>query len=325
MGWAHRVSGGSSSTSIDRLSGRRRRRGEIRGCERRQTRRQMASGDLARRPPGRARRSPPRRRNGLGLGARMPWRLTGQEHPAQDRAKRTNVDLGARADGDLACDDLAHLGGEPTLLDRHVGRVAGRVDVFEPVHAAVVVDRDEPVRPLGKPSIPGPSILGRVTTRSTTSRPAGERLRLASPIRGRKGSGKVAILFRQQLADRLARLRAEQLQWRRLGRHQHQLNPSTLGRKARRGQQGELVERQRPSGLARQSERDAPDPAALEVLEQIGEPLAGAGSAEGERFGKRSPAASTAGDHQAVVAESPYRWWCSPCARPRPPTRLRPR
>ena len=143
----------------------------------------MASGDLARRPPQGVLGD---RRLGAGtvteLGAQIPWRLTGQEHPAQDRAKRTNVDLGARADGDLACDDLAHLGGEPTLLDRHVGRVAGRVDVFEPVHAAVVVDRGmNRCGPWGSPSIPGSSILGRVTTRSTTSRPAGERLSSPSP------------------------------------------------------------------------------------------------------------------------------------------------
>ena len=116
------------------------------------------------------------RRLGAGtvteLGARIPWRLTGQEHPAQDRAKRTNVDLGARADGDLACDDLAHLGGEPTLLDRRVGRVAGRIDVFEPVHAAVVVDRYEPVRPGGSPR----SRVPRFSGGSPRARPRAGRL-----------------------------------------------------------------------------------------------------------------------------------------------------
>ena len=238
---------GRIELDLDRygLSGGRRRRGEIRGCERRGTGAKWrpaillgghhrACSAIAASAPE---RSPSSVRDTVASHRSGASARTGRNGPTSTSVPALTAIWPATTSPIWAA-------SPPCLIGTLV--VAGRVDVFEPVHAAVVVDRDEPVRPLGSPSIPGSRILGRVTTRSTTSRPAGE---LSSPPRrGRKGSGEGGdpSLSTQRSPIGSLAWGPNSSEWRRRGR-QHQLDPvHTLSRKARRGQQGELVERQRP-------------------------------------------------------------------------------
>ena len=108
--------------------------------------RQVAAGDLLRGPPkvvGRGRSLP------LSTGEAVPevQRFgAGDQLAAQDRLERAGVDVGAEAGGDVLGRGVRLLRGEPALLDREVGAVAGRVDVGDALDPAVLVDRREAVR-----------------------------------------------------------------------------------------------------------------------------------------------------------------------------------
>ena len=147
-----------------------------------------------RRPTGRAgeeRRESPadelRRRPPERVDARLPASARG-DVAAEDTAARSRSGAGRedrperlrvtrpRVGRDRLGSGVRLLGGEPALLDGEAGDVARRVDVREPVHAAVAVDGDEPSRVCGTPSMRWPLSGQRQTTLS------------ASIVRGQQGS-----------------------------------------------------------------------------------------------------------------------------------------
>ena len=87
----------------------------------------------------------------------------------------------------------------------------------------------------------------------------------------------------------LACLRTKELERGRLGGDEHQLDAiDALGGEIGRGQQGQLVERQRPTAPARHHECHAFHPATFEVVQKLGHPVGPAGTPERESLGKRS-------------------------------------
>ena len=129
-------------------------------------------------PPAHLLRRPPQvihRRHAFALAAGETvahvQRLgAGDQLAAQDRLERLGLDVGAQPCGDVLGGGVGLLGGEPTLLDREVGAVAGGVDVIDAFDAAVLVDRDEPVGVVRKSLYRGPSIVGSEITTSSPSR-----------------------------------------------------------------------------------------------------------------------------------------------------------
>src|SRR5687768_13534799 len=73
-----------------------------------------------------------------------------EELSAQDRAEGLRINPRAHARSDVFGSGICLLGGDAALLDWEGRPVPGRVDVFRARHAAVVVDRDEPVLVGGK-------------------------------------------------------------------------------------------------------------------------------------------------------------------------------
>ena len=111
-----------------------------------QIRREVATGDLRRRPPERISGADDLRVGARHVRAHEQRLLAGEQLPSQDGPKRRRLDGGAVARGDLLGHGIRLLGREPTLLDRELDRVAGRVHVGEPLHPPALVDRDEPVQ-----------------------------------------------------------------------------------------------------------------------------------------------------------------------------------
>ena len=95
---------------------------------------EVAAGDLRRRPPQRL----PRREHGVVARGRARAhevrRGAGQQHPAQDGRERRRLDRSAVPCRDVLGDCFGLLGGDPALLDREVGRVAGRVHAAPAAH-----------------------------------------------------------------------------------------------------------------------------------------------------------------------------------------------
>ena len=75
---------------------------------------------------------------------------TAEEHPVDHRVERLRFDRRAGERGDRLGGRVRLLGGDAALLDREVGRVAGREDALEPPNLAVGVDRDEPAVGVGR-------------------------------------------------------------------------------------------------------------------------------------------------------------------------------
>ena len=81
-----------------------------------------------------------------------------EQYSAQHGMERHRPQRLARRGRDRGRDDVGLLGGEPSLLDRVPGRVAGRVHVFEALHPEEQVGRDEArSAPAGLPGISGTS------------------------------------------------------------------------------------------------------------------------------------------------------------------------
>src|SRR3954447_11489480 len=69
--------------------------------------------------------------------------LAGQEHSPQYRVERPRLDGGPEPGRDVLCGGVSLLSADPTLLDREVGPVAGRIEVLGAFDAGVLVDRKE--------------------------------------------------------------------------------------------------------------------------------------------------------------------------------------
>jgi hypothetical protein len=67
------------------------------------------------------------------------------QHASEHGPKRLRLELGAEAGGDVLGRGVGLLGPQPTLLDREVGPIAGRVQVVLALGAGVLVYRDEAV------------------------------------------------------------------------------------------------------------------------------------------------------------------------------------
>ena len=112
-------------------------RGEPRG--------QVAPVDLARRPPQRVRGRLALAAATRGVVAQVARAAAGQQTPAQDRAERRALDVGARVGSDVGGGGVGLLGGEATELDREGDAVARGPDVIDADDASVGVDGDEAV------------------------------------------------------------------------------------------------------------------------------------------------------------------------------------
>ena len=270
-----------------------------------QERGEVAAGDLARRPPQRVARD-----LGLALAARDRAAheavvAAREQDPAQDGPEGLRLDRRSGARGDRLGDGVGLLGGEPALLDRERGPVAGGVDAVDAGHAAVLVDRDEALG-VARDTRDVQSLQPRQADDAVDVDPpaAGIDDQVAVLDGGVGGSDELDAGAVEELGDGVARRSAEDRDRPVLGGHEDDLEAIGAHRpRLARRHQRELVERQRPGRLVRHHERDALGVALLRVAEQPVQRLLLAVLAEGDgvRVGGRRPRAGR--EHQVVVGE----------------------
>ena len=227
-----------------------------------QPRREPAAVDLARRPPQRLRRRLAFAGAAGGVVAQVARPAAGQQPPAQHRAKRLALDVGAGVGGDVRGSGIGLLGGQPAELHREGDAVAGRPHALDAGDPAVRVDGHEPVGvgrdALGRAPAQArerenarrPPGAGRRGALQRARRPRVERRRTR---RARRDAGSLELL-----ADDLDGARAEDRQRRLLGRDDRDLGRHAHPARLSGDQQGELVGRQRPARAGRDDDRDAP-------------------------------------------------------------------
>ena len=142
--------------------------------------------------------------------------------------------------GDVRGDGVGLLGGEAALLDEVVGGVAGRIDVGEPAHAAVVVDRDEAERRRAGDPVDARAADKRQRHDARVERAPGRRQpRAAVHDVDRLPARELDARGRQEAGDLRGRVRPEHLQRVRLRRDEHELDRDGARRRVAGGQQRE--------------------------------------------------------------------------------------
>ena len=268
-------------------------------------RRKPAPGDLARRPPQRVPGELALAAAAGRIAAQPPGAGAGEQHAAQDRMERLRLDGGAGAGGDRLGGGVRLLGGDPALLDREVGDVAGRPDVARPAYAPALVDRQEPLR-IGRQALDraagqprqgdDPVDLDALAGRSQLERSLPRGLGVGAGVQPDPD-------LREAGDERLGRLDPEDPQRRVLRSDQVQLRVEAGLVRALGGQQRELVDRQAPGDAGRDHERDPPRIAALDVLHDAVHGIGVVRAPEGGRARERRLGARAERDQQRVVAQ----------------------
>ena len=118
--------------------------------------REVAAGDLGRRPPQGVGHDLTLAPTACDRVAQEAVVTAGEQHAAQHRPERLGLDRRADRGGDHLGHGVGLLGREAALLDREAGAVAGGVDVRRPRDTPMRVDRDESVGVRGDALEPRP-------------------------------------------------------------------------------------------------------------------------------------------------------------------------
>ena len=200
--------------------------------------RQVVTGELAR---GRPQRGSGDTAGYLGMcavevTAQVQRRLAGHQDAAQHATARARSDRGAGFGGDRLGGSVGLLGGETALFDRPRSGVAGGEHVAHTGHAAVRVDRDEPVGVSGQAGDVRSSQAGERDHRVGCDHAsvAGQQ-RAADHRFGHRLTLEDDARTVQEARKRVRCHGAEQVQRSRLGRDDPQLGRVIRGARERRG------------------------------------------------------------------------------------------
>ena len=268
--------------------------------------RQVAAADLAGGPPELGARDAhgcPAQRAGeravvVEVAAQEQRRLAGEDDAAQHAAAGAGREVGAGLGRDRLGRGVGLLGGEAALLDRPGRRVAGGEDVARAGDAAVLVDSDEALgirRQAGDPR----ALQARERDHGVggDQAPVAGRERAADDRLGHRLALEADARAIQQAGERIGGHGPEEVQRPRLGRDDRELGAV---RQLVRGEQRQLVERQRPAGAGRQREQHALARPAERALDRARTQRA----AERGRAGHGFDRSRAGGDDQAVVADA---------------------
>ena len=262
----------------------------------REERSQVATDDLRRWPPERleADRGRPAA-PAAGLMPEVAGRPACEQHAAQDGPEGRGLANRSQVGGDRLGRSIGLLRRDAALLNRKVRHIAGRKDVSEADHAALLVDDDEPVA-----GVRNPVDLLPVEIRERDDPVGGDgrfwnevQLVVFGLSRVRMRVERDAALGEERLAAALAFLPKSQRLL--LGRHERDLDVVDVPRTGVVCESNASSYRQRPDSAQRDGDRDASHDAGVELSKEPTDQFGSAGS-------RNVSAPSTAGLGLAPVA-----------------------